>query len=107
MQEKYYAPVGGQRLVLEHVNHARACSCIFVFALFGCALALATLLSPEPYDTIVHSKSGNSWNHLEPTILPDEGDTIDLFNREYRLTLVAENEQYEVEGMDASVDIKI
>ena len=105
--QKYYAPVGGQRLVLEHVRHARACSCVVILAVYAFAFTLGIFLVPEPYDTIVHSKPGNSWNHLEPTILPDEGDTIDLFNREYRLTVVAENDQYEVEGMDASVDIKI
>lgn len=104
---QYYAPVGGQRLVLEHVRGARCCSFVTLLCIFAAAIPTALFLAPEPYDTIIHSKVGNTWNHLEPTVIPDDGDTIDLFNREYSLTVVAENEQYEVEGMDANVEINI
>lgn len=104
---KYYAPVGGHRVRLDKAKSGRCCvmSCA-LGALLPILIGVGFLFAPEPFSSVVTTRTGQKWNNFE-AVLPSPDTSFEIFNQRFKLKAKIENSKYEVEGLDAEVEMDI
>lgn len=106
-EAQYYAPVGYNRTRVDKWSGKSICCAVVLLSLvFPAAFTLGLFAAPSPFEEITYTSPGPTWNKWSGT-LPSSTDNVERFNQYFTLKVQLENKEYEVEGLNAEVDVRV
>jgi len=102
---EYHAPVA-VRVNIDKWSWGRLAFLVFFLILVTpAAFFLGLFAAPQPLEQEIATKGKHDW-HKWSGPLPED-DELDYFNQHFKLKLQLTNSESDVEGLDASVDVRV